>query len=587
MTAHTPFQWSRPIQPRWQRKRRNPWKASETEPVVVSGITNIFEQNPGPKIRRLLHYWVKIKASGKMPTREIIDVFQVSGLLPYVWLIDVVRTPRIRFRFGLIKTHMHRAHAIEPVARYVDDMEPKTDTRMLCDYFHRVASEERPLFRRGRPLAPWRSGLNASGTMNMLTDKGERGEYKIPHVIYVDAYFSETVAYADLVLPDTTYLERWDCISLLDRPISNADGPADAIRQPVLKPDRDVRPFQDVLIDLGVRLKLPAFANADGSPRYPGGYADYIVNHERRPGIGSLAGWRGIDGDKTGKGEPNIEQLERYVENGCFWRHELPRDQRYYKHANKGYLETAVRLGFLDKPEPVILQLYSEPLQKFRLAARGHGAVQPPDAMRPRIDAYFDPLPLWYEPFETAALGADVDGFPLHAVTQRPMPMYHSWGSQNAWLRQILTANRLYMNRDTARSLGLADDDWVWVTSHHGRITCQVKLMAGVQADTVWTWNAIGKRAGAWNLAPDAPEATRGFLLNHLIAELLPERGGQRYANSDPVTGQAAWYDLRVRIEKAADAETGEAAPQFATLRAPPNLPPRPDILRYGADLND
>jgi anaerobic selenocysteine-containing dehydrogenase len=28
------------------------------------------------------------------------------------------------------------------------------------------------------------------------------------------------VAYADLILPDTTYLERWDCISLLDRPIS-------------------------------------------------------------------------------------------------------------------------------------------------------------------------------------------------------------------------------------------------------------------------------------------------------------------------------------------------------------------------------
>ena len=26
--------------------------------------------------------------------------------------------------------------------------------------------------------------------------------------------------------------------------------------------------------------------------------------------------------------------------------------------------------------------------------------------------------------------------------------------------------------------------------------------MEGVNPDTVWTWNAIGKRAGAWNLAP-------------------------------------------------------------------------------------
>ena len=44
----------------------------------------------------------------------------------------------------------------------------------------------------------------------------------------------EMVAYADLVLPDTTYLERFDAISLLDRPISDADGAADAIRHPVL-----------------------------------------------------------------------------------------------------------------------------------------------------------------------------------------------------------------------------------------------------------------------------------------------------------------------------------------------------------------
>ena len=59
----------------------------------------------------------------------------------------------------------------------------------------------------------------------MLTDKdAATGEYSIPHIIYSDAYFSEMVAYADLVLPDTTYLERWDCISLLDRPIGDADG---------------------------------------------------------------------------------------------------------------------------------------------------------------------------------------------------------------------------------------------------------------------------------------------------------------------------------------------------------------------------
>ena len=190
---------------------------------------------------------------------------------------------------------------------------------------------------------------------------------------------------------------------------------------------------------------------------------------------------------------------------------------------------------------------------------------------------------IWYEPFESAAV--DTEAFPLRAITQRPMPMYHSWGSQNAWLRQILSANQLYVNRGTASRYQVGDGDWVWLTSHHARVKCQVKLMDGVEADTVWTWNAIGKRAGAWNLAPNSPEATHGFLLNHVISELLPERDGHRYANSDPVTGQAAWFDLRVRMEKCAPLEARKTAPSFPAVTPPAGLPSRPDILRYGADL--
>ena len=88
--------------------------------------------------------------------------------------------------------------------------------------------------------------------------------------------------------------------------------------------------------------------------------------------------------------------------------------------------------------------------------------------------------------------------------------------------------------------------------------------MAAVNDRTIWTWNAIGKRAGAWTLSPDSPEAEKGFLLNHLIHELLPDRGdGHRHANSDPITGQAAWFDLRVRLEKVRDGDMARTLPRF------------------------
>ena len=180
----------------------------------------------------------------------------------------------------------------------------------------------------------WNSSMNTRGVIDMLTDKDENGEYKIPHIIYSDAYNSEMVSYADLILPDTTYLERHDCISLLDRPCSEPEAVVDSIRWPVVEPNRDVRGFQSVVLDLGARLGLPGMVNEDGSPRFAD-YADYIVNHERKPGIGPLAGYRGKDGSQSGRGEPNPNQLERYKENGSFSITHLPEEALFFKHANK------------------------------------------------------------------------------------------------------------------------------------------------------------------------------------------------------------------------------------------------------------
>jgi anaerobic selenocysteine-containing dehydrogenase len=412
----------------------------------------------------------------------------------------------------------------------------------------------------------WNSAMNTRGTMEMLTRTDDNGDYVIPRIIYSDAYASEMVAYADLILPDTTYLERHDCISLLDRPISEPDAAADAIRWPVVEPDRDVRGFQSVLLDLGARLGLPGMANPDGTPTYVD-YADYIQRHERTTGIGPLAGWRLNDkGLSHGRGSPNAAQLDSYIAHGGFCEIELPEGARFFKPWNKAYQDWAVKTGLLDAPTPYLFNLYSEPLARFQRAALGHGEHQPPDHLRDQIKTCLTPLPTWYAPFEGTEVNEEV--FPLHALTQRPMAMYHSWGSQNAWLRQIHGHNPMYLPTSLMHQHGLKDGDWARISSAHGDITVPVMEMAALNSKTIWTWNAIGKRKGAWGLDPEAPEARKGFLLNHLIHELLPARAsGHRWANSDPVTGQAAWFDLRVRIEKAtAPKESQPGFPSLASL---------------------
>ena len=146
----------------------------------------------------------------------------------------------------------------------------------------------------------WNSTMNTVEVRKMLNDKEENGEYKIPFIVVCDAFHSETTAFADLILPDTTYLERHDVMSMLDRPISEFDGPVDAVRIPVLPPTGECKPFQEVLIELGSRLKLPAFVTKEGKRKYRD-YPDFIVNWETEPGsgIGFLAGWRGKGGEKS------------------------------------------------------------------------------------------------------------------------------------------------------------------------------------------------------------------------------------------------------------------------------------------------
>ena len=124
--------------------------------------------------------------------------------------------------------------------------------------------------------------------------------------------------------------------------------------------------------------------------------------------------------------------------------------------------------------------------------------------------------------------------------------------------------------------------DWATLTSRAGAIKAPVKVMEGVNDKTVWTWNAIGKRRGAWNLSEDAKEATDGFLLNHLIDDLLPEQaGGYRYANADPVTGQAAWYDLRVRVERTENPPPA-SLPDTGTQKSP--VGQGPETVRFGEE---
>ena len=414
----------------------------------------------------------------------------------------------------------------------------------------------------------WNSTMNTMEIREHLNAKNEDGEFKIPFLVVCDAFQSEMVDFADLVLPDTTYLERHDVMSMLDRPISEFDGPVDSVRIPVLEPLGECKPFQEVLIELASRLKFPAFTTPEGERKFKD-YPDFITRFQTAPdsGIGFLTGWRGEQGEKSLKGAPNPNQWQKYAENNCVHQYHMPREHQYMRNWNKGYLDFSKENALRQKNDPIMIAIYSDILQKFRLASTGkRPGAQPPEHLKARIFKYFNPLPFWYPPLEDEV--TDLTEFSLNAITQRPMAMYHSWDSQNAWLRQIHSHNYLYVNTQTALKNGIADGAWMWIESQWGKVKCMARHSEAVDPGTVWTWNAIGKAESAWSLSANADESKKGFLLNHLISEELP-LGGFTVSNSDPVTGQAGWYDVRVKLAPAGEDEPEETWPQVKAHSVP------------------
>ncbi len=89
-----------------------------------------------------------------------------------------------------------------------------------------------------------------TGPHSKLISHVLQDESKIPFHISIDPFLNESNLYADLLLPEATYLERWDLLS----PPPMEGSPFIALRQPVIKPSGKSLPFSDILIELARRV---------------------------------------------------------------------------------------------------------------------------------------------------------------------------------------------------------------------------------------------------------------------------------------------------------------------------------------------
>jgi thiosulfate reductase/polysulfide reductase chain A len=118
-----------------------------------------------------------------------------------------------------------------------------------------------------------------------VKEKDKNGQYKLELLVSFEIMMSETAKYADLVLPDKSFFERWE---LLYMPWWYNFGHGVALRQPVVEAPGECRHSNEIFIELGKRLEPDFFQFEDDLAYYDIQLAGLGLSVEKLRQMGGL-----------------------------------------------------------------------------------------------------------------------------------------------------------------------------------------------------------------------------------------------------------------------------------------------------------
>lgn len=354
---------------------------------------------------------------------------------------------------------------------------------------------------------------------------------KITFIATFSPFMDETTLHADLILPDHTYLERWQ-----DDAIYPSMGyPVVGIRQPAVRPLYDTRNTIDVILQVAKEIGGSVAAS------FPWKDAEELLKFR----------YRGIfEAQRAGKVKGNFtaqtfeEWWEKFCKFGVWtdppypYAQEKPEQwprvlvhhekEKAGKEPGKFYfysLHLKDKLEHLAEDEAkrngtTTEEELEKMLQNLKITARGDELYLP-----------------HYEPIRHVG---DPSDFPLVLITYKVMPHAEGRGANSpmAQERLILQTYERWtafaqMNSETARRLGLKEGDEIWIESPIGKIRTRLKLFPHHPDVVVMPFELGHREYGRWAKG-------RGANPNSIIVN-----------EKDNLGGLAAAFSTRVRVYKA------------------------------------
>ncbi len=321
---------------------------------------------------------------------------------------------------------------------------------------------------------------------------------KVPFIVSFASFIDESAQYADLILPEPTFLERWQ-----DDAIEGVGYPGVGLRQPVIEPLYDTMNSGDFLLRVAQSL---------GNP------------------IAGAFPWTGFEELLQDRLQNIGTDWETLKELGVW----LTPGYRFARRGSEKWVAEVVGRDRVSSPHDGRFDFYSRELNCV-LGALDKEALKAL-GLSQSGDAIFIPH------HEPVAYTGDPEEYPLtlNVITLMSLGPYSAAANLPS-LQEIsgMTVGEMWdswleMNPETAAEHHLQDGEQVWIESLFGRARTKLRLVKGLRPDVVnLPYNQGHTAVGRW-------AKNRGI---NGLALLNPA--------SEPVTGLAAFTNTQVKVYRA------------------------------------
>jgi thiosulfate reductase/polysulfide reductase chain A len=329
---------------------------------------------------------------------------------------------------------------------------------------------------------------------------------KMELVVTIDTMPSDTVMYADVVLPECTYLERTD-------PVKTFGGvePSFAVRNKVIDPMFETKPVMEIMKGLTTKISKPLF---EISKKFDEEIQDAIDD----------------DGEEEVYSEFDLTLPFRHTQ------------EELNHHAVAMYIGAAEKLHhdgvFYPKQDKYYKQVAANEFQYYPenekyYSTRGGKPKTPSGKIECVIGSFeakgIDPMPVWRDEYEFS-----VPAGKFKLLTGRHAQFTQSGTSNNAMLRDLMPENFIWINKRVAQEKGIEFADMIEVSSSIGSTRLKAYPTEKIAPNQVFFVHGFGEESESLTWA-----YKNGGNDNMIIED-----------NIEPVYGAAAMHETNVEIKK-------------------------------------